>query len=132
VSEKLFDNPVIDRQWPLSMTEEEMKQAGIGFAGDQRVYRFPNGFGASLVQICILRTNPDEIMPYTGIHPVTDEHLWEIGVVQFNSDDDTDFTITFDTTVTDDVIRFVTTSRAELLLQEIKELPPVPIACPHA
>lgn len=133
--EKLFDNPsylIVDRQWPMSMTEAEMKQVGFGYTGDQKVYRFPNGFGASLVQICILRTNPDEIMPYTGLHPVTDEPLWEVGVVQFNSDDDLDFTLTFDTTVADDVLRFVTDSRAELILRQIKELPPVLAACPHA
>ena len=97
--EKLFDNPsylIVDGQWPMSMTEAEMKQVGFGYTGDQKVYRFPNGFGASLVQICILRTNPDEIMPYTGLHPVTDEPLWEVGVVQFNSDDDLDFTLTFE------------------------------------
>lgn len=109
-----------------------MNQAGIGFAGDQKIYRFPNGFGASFVQICMIRTDPDEIVPYTGIHPVTDELLWEIGVVEFNSDDDLDFTLTFDTTVADDVFRFVTDSRAELILRQIKELSPVPAACPHA
>lgn len=131
MSKRLFDNPVIDREWPLSMSEEEMKQAGFAYTGDQRVYRYDNGFGASLVQICIIRTNPDEIMPYTGIHPVTDEPLWEVSVVQFNSDDDTDFELTFETSIADDVIRFVTDSKAERILRQIKELPPVPIACPH-
>ncbi len=129
--ETLFDNPVIDRQWPLSTSEEDMKLMGFGFSGDQRVYRFPNGFGASLVQICVIRVRDDDVEVYTGIHPVTDERLWEMGVVRFYSDDDMDYTITFDTSVADDVIRFVTDSRTELILRRIKELPSVPVTCLH-
>jgi len=126
VSEILFDNPIIDRQWPMSMSEAEIALAGFGLTGDQRIYRFPNGFGASLVQMCMIRTNGKNEV-YSGIHPVTEELLWEIGVVRFNSDDDTDFTLTFETSVADDVIKYVTASKAELILRKIKELPLVPV-----
>lgn len=129
--EKLFDNPVVDRQWPLSTSEEDMKLMGFGFAGDQLVYRFPNGFGASLVQICVIRKYAKDAEVYTGIHPVTDERLWEMSVVYFNSEDDLDFTLTFETSVADDVIRFITDSRAELILRQIKELPSVPVTGQH-
>jgi len=122
VLENLFDNPIIDRQWPMSMSEAEIVLAGFGLTGDQRIYRFPNGFGASLVQMCMVRTNGKNEV-YSGIHPVTKELLWEIGVVRFNSDDDTDFTLTFETSVADDVIKYVTASKAELILRKIKELP---------
>ena len=131
MQKKLFDNPTIDREWLRSMSEEAIVQCGIGFTGDQRIYRFPNGFGASLVKICMVHANKNEVMPYTGLHPMTDEPLWELGVVYFNSDDDTDYTITFETSVSDDVIRHVTDSRAELILRKIKELPPVPVTCSH-
>lgn len=132
MSENLFDNPIIDRQWPLSTSDADMKLMGFGYAGDQKVYRFPNGFGASLVQICVIRRYYNDVEIYTGIHPVTDERLWEIGVVHFDSDDDDmDFTVTFETSVADDVIRYVTDSRAELILHQIKELPPVPATCLH-
>jgi len=127
--EDLFDNPVVDRQWPLSTSQAEMKLMGFGFSGDQRIYRFPNGFGASLVQICVIRKYANDVQVYTGIHPVTDERLWEMGIVRFNSDDDMDFTLTFDTLVADDVIRFITDSRAELILRKIKELSYVPATC---
>lgn len=126
MQKKLFDNPTIDRQWPRSMSEEDIVQCGFGLTGDQRVYRFPNGFGASLIKLCVVRANENKVMPYTGLHPETDEPLWELGVVYFNSDDDTDYTITFETSVSDDVIREVTDSRAELILRQIKELLPVP------
>lgn len=131
MQKKLFDNPTVDREWPSSMSEEAIVRCGFGLTGDQRVYRFPNGFGASLVKICMVRANKNEVMPYTGLHPVTDEPLWELGVVHFNSDDDTDYAITFETPVADDVIRRVTDSRAELILRQIKELPPVSAICSH-
>ena len=127
--ENLFDNPVVDRQWPLSTSQAEMKLMGFGFSGDQRIYRFPNGFGASLVQICVIRKYDNDVQVYTGIHPVTDERLWEIFFVSFNSYDDIDFTLTFGTSVADDVIRFITDSRAELILRKIKELSYVPATC---
>lgn len=129
--ERLFDNPVVDRQWPLSTSEADMKLMGFGFAGDQLVYRFPNGFGASLVQICTIRKYDNEVEVYTGLHPVTDERLWEMSVVYFNSEDDMDYTLTFETSVADDVIRYVTDSRAELILRLIKELPSVLVTCQH-
>jgi len=122
VLEILFDNPIIDRQWPMSMSEAEIAQVGVGFMGDQRIYRFPNGYGASLVQMYMIHTNGKGEV-YSGIHPVTEELLWEIGVVRFNSNDDTDFTLTFETSVADDVIKYVTASKAELILRKIKELP---------
>lgn len=123
--ERLLDNPVIDRQWPLSMTAAQITQVGFGLTGDQRIYRFPNGFGASLVQICRVSTDKDEGIPYTGVHPITDEFLWEVGIVQFNSADDLDFTLTSETPIASEVIRYVTDSRAESILQKIKDLPSV-------
>lgn len=131
MQKKLFDNPTVEREWPSSMSEEAIVQCGFGLTGDQRIYRFPNGFGASLVKICMVRDNKNEVMPFTGLHPVTDEPLWELGIVYFNSDDDTDYTITFETSVSDDVIRRVTDSRAELILRQIKELSSVPATRSH-
>ena len=129
--ETLFDNPVVDRQWPLSTSEAEMRLMGFRYAGDQKIYRFSNGFGASLIQICIILADKDDVDIYTGIHSVTGERLWEVGVLHFNSEDDTDFTLTFETSVADDVIRYVTDSRAELILRQIKELSPVQVTCLH-
>lgn len=126
MQKKLFDNPTIDRQWPWSMSEEDIMHCGFGLTGDQRIYRFPNGFGASLIKICVVHANKNEVMPYTGLHHETDEPLWELSVVYFNSDDDADYAITFETPVSDDVIQCVTDSRAELILRRIKELPSVP------
>lgn len=122
--ERLFDKPAIERPWPGSSPEDFAAGRFGSFVGDQRIYRFANGLGASLVQIqAIAAHNRNLVMPFTGVHPVTEEALWEVLVVIFNSDDDTDFSMCFDTPVADDPIRNVTKSQAELILREIKELP---------
>lgn len=58
-----------------------------GTGGTQHVYRFSNGYGASVVQ---------------GGHTYGgDDGLWELGVVVFDGDD---WHLTYDTPITDDVI----------------------------
>jgi len=71
-------------------------------------YRFPNNYGASVIQ---------NEMSYGG-----KGGLYEIAVLKFNSDDDEDWSITYDTPVTDDVIGWVHPNDIEMHLLEIKAL----------
>jgi len=87
--------------------------------GVQRVYTFPNGYGASVVQL------------YTGVTRklsiiVGDNGLcWELAVMLVDPKDKSELqTITYDTEVADDVVHPLTTTGVEEHLQHIAELEP--------
>jgi hypothetical protein len=73
--------------------------------GIQKIYRFPNNRGASI--ICTQYS-------YGG-----DKGLWELAVIKFNKDD---WKIDYDTPITEDVIGHNTWKEIEELLKQIKEL----------
>jgi len=76
-----------------------------GMGGTQKLYKFPNGYGASVVQ-------------FMGSYGY-DEGKWELGVVKWNDDN---FKLTYDTPITDDVLGFLTWQDVEKHLAEIKSL----------
>ena len=86
---------IIDRAHP----------AGMG--GTQRVYKFPNNYGASVVQ-------------FNGSYGFEDG-LWELGVVQF--DDEGDYHLTYDTHITSDVLGYLTDDQVHETLLAIQALP---------
>lgn len=89
---------VIDRSHP----------AGMG--GTQKVYRFPNGYGASIVR-------------FMGSYGY-DDGKWELGVVKWESDkwEGDDYKLTYETPITDDVLGYLTWEDVEKHLAEIKSL----------
>ena len=76
--------------------------------GIQKIYRFDNGFGASVIK---------SQFSYGG-----DENLWELAVLAFNSDDPTEFELTYETPITNDVIGNLSDEEVEERLTEIKTL----------
>ena len=76
--------------------------------GEQHLYRFPNGLGASVVK------SP---FSYGG-----DQGLYELAVIEYN--DEGGFSLTYETNVTDDVIGYLTYDDVKGLLEEIKEQQP--------
>lgn len=82
--------------------------------GVQRAYRFPNGYGASVVRY---KVSDDTYGSYT-----TDETEWELAVIKFESDDDDDFALTYDTPITDDVIGHLQEEQVKETLLEIAHL----------
>ncbi len=76
-----------------------------GMGGTQKVYKFPNGYGASVVQ-------------FFGSYGY-DQGKWELGVVKWNGDN---FKLTYDTPITDDVLGYLTWQDVEKHLAEIKSL----------
>jgi hypothetical protein len=76
--------------------------------GVQKVYRFPNGLGASVIQ-------------FRGSYGYEDG-LWEIGVIKFREDTES-WDLTYDTPITDDVIGRLSWDEVEETLKQIKELP---------
>lgn len=76
--------------------------------GHQWVFRFPNGYGASLI---------------TGGYGVYGEY--EIGVLKYNGKKDFDYGLTYSTPITDDVLGYLTLKDVEKYLGEILELPQI-------
>ncbi len=73
--------------------------------GTQKVYKFPNGYGASVVQ------SP---FSYGG-----SEGLWELAVIDF---DGGDWVLTYSTPITDDVIGRIDQLEVNEILERIKAL----------
>jgi len=84
---------VIDRAHP----------AGMG--GTQKIYKFPNEYGASVVQ-------------FYGSYGY-DDGKWELGVVKWDGDD---YKLTYETPITNDVLGHLTWEDVEKHLAEIKSL----------
>lgn len=75
------------------------------YNGVKYLYRFPNNYGASVVQ-----------------HELSygyKEGLWEIGVVEFDGDE---YHLTYETPITRDVIGYLTWEQIEEQLELIKNL----------
>lgn len=77
--------------------------------GTQHVFRFQNGFGASVV--C-------HNFSYGG-----EDGLWELAVIQYKSQDEDDWSLTYDTPITQDVEGYLTHSDVMGLLNKIEKLP---------
>lgn len=77
----------------------------------QRLFRFDNGFGASVVR-----------GEYTYGGP---EGRWELAVVRVTGGGDFDFELTYDTSITDDVIGWLDEDEVQALLTRIRDLPAV-------
>jgi|TARA_B100001094_G_C17658325_1_gene542962 hypothetical protein len=79
--------------------------------GIQKIYRFPNGLGASVIK-----------GPYTY---GGDKGLWELAVI------DEDGSPTYNTSITDDVIGHLNDPQVDELLRKIKDLDGYDIECEH-
>lgn len=76
--------------------------------GTQTVYRFPNGYGASVI---------------TGQFTYTDtERPFEVGVLRFDNPKSKRWEITYDTPLTDDTLGYQTLQGVYEILQQIKDL----------
>jgi len=87
-------------------TIEREHPAGMG--GIQKLFRFPNGYGASVVKF------PGSYGYGTG--------RWELAVIKYSGDGDEGYTLTYDTPVTDDVIGCLSEQEVDGLLAQIEAL----------
>ena len=76
--------------------------------GVQKVYRFANGYGASVVR---------HAFSYGG-----SDGLWELAVVKFRGPHFDQFDLDYDTPITDDVVGRITEDEVDALLDRIKRL----------
>ena len=70
--------------------------------GIQKIYKFQNGYGASIVK-----------------SPIS--YGLELCVIEY--DDDGDWSICYSTPITDDVLGYLTHDKVEVLLEQIEALP---------
>lgn len=85
--------------------------------GQQQVFRFRNGYGASVIQ---------------GDAAQGGRGLMELAVVRYRSPDDSDFGLCYDTPITGDVLAGRTLGEVLDLLDRIAALPPDARALPGA
>lgn len=81
--------------------------------GTQRLYRFENGFGASVVQFFV--------GGMAGSYGA-ESGQWELAVIRWHGDD---FTLTYDTPITDDVLGRLAEDEVQDYLRQIRDLPAV-------
>ena len=88
-----------------AMTERP-HPAGMG--GVQKLFRFPNGYGASVVQF-----------PYSyGV----DSGLWELAVIRYSGEDNDAYSLTYDTPITNDVLGHLREEDVDVLLAQVEAL----------
>ena len=93
MSETLIITPIASREW---------------IRGTQDVYRFSNGYGASVIR---------NEYSYGG-----SKGLFELGVTRFSGKGNFDWELTQSTPITDDVIGYLTTEDVQDLLVRIQAL----------
>jgi len=105
-----FETPTFEREHPIA------KEGG---GGTQKIWRFENGFGASVVRFSILNLigRKEKIGSY-GI----DKGLWELAVIKFKGKKILDHKICYTTKITDDVIGHLTEDEVEKILKRISKL----------
>ena len=78
--------------------------------GVQKLYRFDNGYGASVVRF-----------QYSY---GADEVLYELAVIKFTGEGIGEFDLNYETDITDDVVGHLTEDDVDDYLQRIEALPP--------
>ena len=73
--------------------------------GRQKIYKFPNGYGASVVR--------------NKLSYGSKKGLWELAIITFN---DCSWSLCYDTPITDDVIGNLVWDKVEEYLEKIKNL----------
>ena len=79
-----------------------------GMGGWQKIYRFKNGYGASVVF-------------FPGSYGY-ENGLYELAVVKFCGDGDADYNLTYETPITDDVIGSLSEAEVDNTLLQIEAL----------
>lgn len=83
-------------------------EINAAWGGPQKLYRFPNGYGASVIQ-------------NKGSYG-NEEGLWELAVIKFPNKQNNNFDLEYTTPITDDVIGRVNLEQVEQLLARIQTL----------
>lgn len=102
---RLLDRALVDKEHPIAQE---------GGSGRQRIYRFKNGFGASVVRFRLSLSTGSDFGSYTS-----DDREWELAVIRFTGEGEDDFKLTYETVITDDVLGHLTEQGVEDVLRKI-------------
>lgn len=91
----------------VDLRKRNLRESRTLIGGRQHIYKFPNGYGASVVS---------HFFSYGGR-----DDLWELAVVEFGGEDE--WHLTYDTPITDDVIGWLSERAVNDLLRRIAKLP---------
>ena len=91
----------------------EKKPHPIG-SGIQKIYKFENGYGASVVRF---KLPFGEYGSYTN-----SEDEWELAVIKFVGKSNSKFNLDYGTSITDDVMGHLSTEEVEKILNKIRKL----------
>ena len=95
---------------------ERQHRAGPGV---QRLYRFKNGYGASVVKFKVPSILGSGM--FAGSYGAN-QGLWELAVIKFYGDGADDFRLTYNTPITDDVIGYLSGEEVDEILLRISRL----------
>lgn len=107
-----FDKPSLEFPHPI------VREGGEGI---QKIWRYPNGYGASAVKFKI---NPRLPLPYPiGNHGI-EKNLWEMAILKFENKirEDTFFTVCYTSGITNEVIGYLNPKEIEEYLIKVKNL----------
>ncbi len=79
------------------------------FGEVQKIYRFPNNYGASVVR---------GEFTYEG-----DRGLWELAVIKFTNEDNNSWNLYYASSITGDVLGSLTEDEVDAVLTQIEALP---------
>lgn len=85
--------------------ENKIKDGTTGIGAEQKVYKFDNNFGASVIR---------GAYTYGG-----EQGLWELAVIEFDGDD---WGLTYETDITSDVVGYLEEFEVDALLDRIEKL----------
>ena len=111
-----FNKPTLEKEHPI------VKEGG---KGTQKFWKFKNGYGASVVRFSIpnlFNITREKIGSY-GV----EKGLWELAVIKFKKDDDTEngkpnFELYYKSKITSDVIGHLKEKEVIEILKKIKRL----------
>lgn len=81
--------------------------------GIQKIYRFPNGYGASVIRY--------KIKDYYGSYTNNDKE-WELAVIKFKGTEDNSFELNYMTKITGDVMGYLSDEQVQKILKKISKL----------
>lgn len=105
--QKMLDK-IEERKTPLEYDDFKDYYIGTTKEGQQWLFRFENGYGASVIK-------------NYGSYGFEDD-LFELAVIYFTGDDNNNFILSYNTSITDDVIGFLSNDNVLEYLEKIKGL----------